>query len=266
MRGVVAAVVVAAALGGCAPATAVPAAPVAPPAAASRWAPIPGTTWQWQLTTPVDTGVDADVFDVDGVETPAATVAALHRAGRRVICYVNAGAAETFRPDHGAFPPDLQGNPDGWPGERLLDVRRRDVLGPIMAARFDECRRKGFDAVEADVVDAYAEDSGFPLTAADQLAYNRLLAELAHARGLAIGLKNDLDQVADLVDVFDFAITEQCFEYDECDRLAPFVRAGKAVFVAEYAVDPAAFCPAARAAGLSAIRKRPALDAWRAPC
>ena len=35
-----------------------------------------------------------------------------------------------------------------------------------MAARFDECREKGFDAVEADLVDGYARDSGFPLTAA----------------------------------------------------------------------------------------------------
>ena len=42
----------------------------------------------------------------------------------------------------------------------------------------------------------------FSLTAADQLDYNRFLAEQAHQRGLAIGLKNDLDQVASLVDLF----------------------------------------------------------------
>lgn len=241
---------------------------VAPPAprAAGWWVPTPGLTWQWQLTTPVDTGVDADVFDVDGVETPADTVAALHAAGRRVICYVNAGAEEDFRPDRAAFPRAVQGAPDGWPGERLLDIRRLDVLRPIMAARFDGCRQKGFDAVEADLVDGYAQDSGFPLTPADQLAYDRMLADLAHARGLGIGLKNDLDQVPDLVGSFDFAIDEQCFEYDECDRLAPFVRAGKAVFTAEYALDPATFCPRARAAGFSSIRKHENLDAWREPC
>ncbi len=236
------------------------------PAAATRWAPTPGATWQWQLTTPVDVTVAADVFDIDGVESTADTVAALHRAGRKAICYVNAGAVEDFRPDRAAFPRAVQGAQDGWPGERLLDIRRLDVLGPIMAARFDMCRQKGFDAVEADLVDTFAEDSGFPLTAADQLAYNRMLADLAHARGLAIGLKNDLDQVADLVDVFDFAINEQCFQYDECDELTPFVRAHKAVFTAEYELDPADFCPDARARGFSSMRKHLDLDAWRQPC
>ena len=54
---------------------------------------------------------------------------------------------------------------DGWPGERWLDVRRWDVLEPILAARFDVCRQKGFDAVEPDNVDGYANESGFPLTA-----------------------------------------------------------------------------------------------------
>ena len=107
--------------------------------------PPPGTTWQWQLTAPVDTSVDAEVYDIDGVEAGADTVAALHRAGRKVVCYVNAGAAEDFRPDHAAFPDDVQGGPDGWHGERLLDIRRLDVLAPIMAARFDMCRQKGFD-------------------------------------------------------------------------------------------------------------------------
>jgi hypothetical protein len=160
----------------------------------------------------------------------------------------------------------VKGGPDGWNGERLLDIRRLDVLAPIMAARFDLCRQKGFDGVAADLVDGYVQDSGFPLTAADQLTYNRMLADLAHERGLSIGLKNDLDQVADLVDEFDFAVNEQCFQYEECDRLAPFVRAGKAVFTAEYALEPADFCPAARAAGFSSMQKRLNLDAWRRPC
>jgi hypothetical protein len=234
--------------------------------AAARWVPTPGATWQWQLSGPIDLTVDADVFDVDGVETSAETVAALHRNGRRVVCYVDVGAAEEYRPDRRAFPDDVLGESGGFPGERLLDVRRLDVLAPIMAARFDLCREKGFDAVEADLVDGYARDSGFPLTAADQLAYNRMLADLAHERGLSIGLKNDLDQVAELVEHFDFAINEQCFQYEECEKLSPFVRAGKAVFTAEYELDPAEFCPQARAAGFSSIRKNPALDAWREPC
>ena len=128
----------------------------------TRWVPAPGATWQWQLTGPIDTGVDADVFDIDGVESSAETVAALHRAGRKVVCYVDVGAAEEFRPDHAAFPDAVQGDSGGSAGERLLDICRIDVLRPIMAARFDLCRDKGFDAVEADLVDGYAGTPASP--------------------------------------------------------------------------------------------------------
>jgi hypothetical protein len=247
------------------PATAT-SAPGTPAPAAARWVPAPGTPWQWQLTTPVDTGVDVPVYDIDGHENPASVVAALHARGRHVICYVNAGAAETFRPDYGAFPPNLLGRTDGWKGERWLDIRQRDALRPIMAARFEECRGKGFDAVEADLVEAYRNDTGFPINAQDQLAYNRMLADLAHQRGLSIGLKNDLDQVPDLLGSFEFAVNEQCAEHDECRALLPFIQAGKAVFHVEYDLDNAAFCPRTTALRFSSMRKKLDLDAARWPC
>ena len=78
-----------------------------------------------------------------------------------------------------------------------------------------------------------------------------MLADLAHERGLSIGLKNDLDQVADLVDHFDFAINEECCQYEECDA-AGTVRPTPArpCSTAEYELDPADFCPDARARGL----------------
>ena len=110
----------------------------------------------------------------------------------------------------------MLGRGNGWPGERWLDIRRLSVLEPLMATRFDMCRDKGFDAVEPDNMDGYRNSTGFPLTAHDQLAYNRLIAELAHERGLAVGLKNDLDQIPELVGDFDFAVNEECAEYDEC--------------------------------------------------
>ena len=238
--------------------------PVTP---ARRWRPASGTTWQWQLSGTLDLTVDAQVYDVDLFTTSAAQVAALHRAGRRVVCYVDAGSFEKGRPDSGRFPAAVLGSVmDGWPDERWLDVRRLDVLEPILAARLDLCRRKGFDGVEPDNVDGYANDTGFPLTAADQLRFNRRLAALAHARGLAVGLKNDLEQVPALVGSFDFAVNEQCAEYSECDALAPFVRAGKAVFHAEYDLTTAAFCPTSRRLRLSSVRKRLDLDAWRQTC
>jgi len=241
--------------------------PVPTAAAKARWNPSPTTTWQWQLTTPVDVTVDAQLFDIDLFDNAASVVADLHARGRHVACYLDAGTFEPGRPDSGDFPASVIGKelPD-WPGEHWLDVRRLDVLGPILERRLDLCRQKGFDAVEPDNVDAYANDSGFPLTAKDQLRFNRFIAGAAHARGLSVGLKNDLDQAAALEPAFDWALNEQCFQYHECDRLQPFVRAGKAVFVAEYELDTASFCPQARAAGLMAMRKRIELDAWRETC
>jgi hypothetical protein len=107
-------------------------------------------------------------------------------------------------------------------------VLRLDVLGPIMRRRLDLCRRKGFDAVEADNVDAYRNRSGFPLRGADKLRCNRFLASAAHARGLSIGLKNDLGQVA---------------EYRQSD-----------------------VCARAQRLGFMAMLKRFSLGAWRQPC
>jgi len=258
---------------------AAPAAPVAPPgtttapsmgtapAAAAPWIPAPRTTWQWQLSGTLDLSVDAEMYDIDLFDRPAFSVAALHDRGRHVVCYLDAGTYEPGRPDSGAYPAAVLGaGVDGWPGERWLDIRRLDILGPIIERRLDLCRDKGFDGVEPDNVDAYDNASGFPLSAADQLAFNRFLADAAHARGLSVGLKNDLGQAATLEPDFDWALNEQCFQYHECDALQPFARAGKAVFVAEYELDVSAFCPQARTADYSAIRKRVELDAWRQSC
>ena len=223
------------------------------------WAPAPTTTWQWQLSGPLDPSVPAQLYDVDLFETPASTVAELHARGARVVCYFSAGSTTGNGPLAGK-------RLEGWPDERWLDIRRLDVLGPVIERRLDLCARKGFDGVEPDNVDGYANRSGFPLRAAHQLRFNRFLAREAHERGLSIGLKNDLDQVRALEPHFDWALNEQCFEYRECDRLEPFTKAGKAVFVAEYALAPEAFCPAARAAGFMAMRKPLELGAERTPC
>ncbi len=236
------------------------------PSAGTVWQPRPGLAWQWQLDGPVDASVDVPVYDIDGFENDAEDVARLHRAGRKVICYVNVGAWEDFRPDRDDFPRSVLGGPNGWEGERWLDIRRLSVLRPIMERRFDMCRDKGFDAVEPDLVEGYANRTGFELTARDQLRYNRMIAEIAHARGLAVGLKNDLDQIPELVGVFDFAVNEQCAEYGECARLTPFVEAGKAVFHVEYSGTTGSFCPQARELRLSSMLKRPELDVWRRPC
>src|SRR5205807_8772704 len=73
-------------------------------AAGSEWRPAPGTTWQWQLSGTVDTSVEAQVYDIDLLETPQETINALHFAGRKVICYFSAGAYEVRRTDADTFP------------------------------------------------------------------------------------------------------------------------------------------------------------------
>ncbi|MFI7497333.1 endo alpha-1,4 polygalactosaminidase [Streptomyces sp. NPDC049687] len=231
-----------------------------------RWRPRPGTDWQWQLSGRLDTSVDVPVYDVDGFDQTAETVAGLHRDGRKVICYLSTGAWEDWRPDADDFPESVIGEGNGWEGEQWLDIRRTDVLEPLMAARIDMCRKKGFDAVEPDNMDGYKNRTGFPLKAADQLRYNRLIARLAHDRGMSVGLKNDLDQIPELVDDFDFAVNEQCAQYDECADTTPFIEAGKAVFHVEYELPTSRFCAESRRLKLSSLLKKYELGAWRKAC
>lgn len=245
--------------------TTVPAATTTTPTS-GRWRPAPGTTWQWQLTGPIDSSVDVQMYDVDLFDVPASTVAALQAQGRRVVCYFSAGAWEDWRPDAGRFPADVLGESNGWPGERWLDIRRLDALAPIMRARLDLCASKGFDGVEPDNIDGFSNDTGFALTAADQLAYNRFLADEAHARGLSIGLKNDVEQAAELEPWFDWALNEQCYQYGECAALSVFIRNGKAVFHVEYDTPLETFCPTTSGLGFSSLRKRWELDSWRQAC
>ena len=239
----------------------------APPATTARWRPLPGRSWQLQFSGKFDLSVAADVFEVDGLDTTAATVAVVRAGGRRAVCYIDAGSWERWRGDAGRFPAAVLGRVlDGWPDERWLDIRRLDVLGPLLRARIANCAGKHFDGVEFDNVDGYATRTGFPLRAADQLRFNRWLAAEARRQGLAVGLKNDLDQVRQLVSSFDWALDEQCFAFDECAKLLPFVTAGKPVVVIEYATATGIFCPAAAELGFAAMRKRVTLDAWRQAC
>jgi hypothetical protein len=194
-----------------------------------------------------------DVYDIDGFVNSAATVAALHAMGKKVICYMDAGVYETYRPDVAAFKalsPQIWGAADaGWAGSYWLDIRRISELEPIMKARFKICKDKGFDAIEPDEITGWSNESGFPLTYADQIAYNRAVAGWAHSMGMSIGLKGDIEQVHDLVHDFDWTLNEQCYEYSECSQVSNegrgadgkdwaglqlFTHANKAVWVAEY--------------------------------
>jgi hypothetical protein len=236
-----------------------------------RWRPTVGLSWQWQLSEPpVDTSIDADVYDIDIFDNEASVITDLHAQGRKVIGYINVGSWEDWRPDKDQFPAEVLGQAyEGWPGEKWLDIRRMDLLAPIMRARLDICKAKGFDAVEPDNMEIHSNGSGFPITYEDQLQYALWLAEEAHQRGLAIGIKNAADQVKELIQHFDFAVIEDYFFYGWQEKMLPFIEAGKPVFAAEYddtGVDFAAACKKARELGFSIIQKHRILTAYRMTC
>ena len=223
--------------------------------------------------------VGPTVYDVDFLVDPlcapggsndvenTAAVAALHAAGAHAVCYLDAGTDEPFRPDHGlyvSFDQSCGGclfgkAVHGFTEEHWLDLndtqgQRTFILGRV-AARLARCRAAGFDAVEFDNVEGYSNDTGRPISEATQLLFNTALANMAHANGLTAALKNDLEQVPELLSYFDMVVNEQCQEFQECGALDPFVAAEKAVFQVEYSVAPTGFCPQANAAGRSAAKK-----------
>ncbi len=233
----------------------------------THWQPAPNTSWQIQYSGTRDLTFTVQVYNLDLFDTPSEVIDELHTRGIKVMCYFSAGSYEDWRPDAGRFDPVLLGNDlDDWPGEKWLDIRQIALLARVMNARLDLAVQKHCDGVDPDNVDGYANDTGFALTYEDQLNYNRWLAYRAHNRGLAIGLKNDMGQIADLVTHFDWALNEQCFQYEECDLLVPFIEHGKPVFGVEYQTDPTQVCPAANAMNFDVLFKNLELDAWRLSC
>lgn len=222
------------------PAQAAPAPPT-PVACSGCWHPALNTSWNWVLSTVPSAPYRAvNMYDVDGFDSTTSSVASLHSAGIKAVCYISAGTWENWRPDASSFPTALRGkNVGGWAGEKWLDIRDvqkpSSVLRSLMDSRLDMCHAKGFDAVELDNVDGYLNPSGFPLSASDQLYYDSLLANDTHARGMSVLQKNDNEQIPSLLPYFDGALNEQCNQYNECTTaqngsygLNQYVAAGKA--------------------------------------
>ena len=229
-----------------------------------------GLTWQWQIgNNDIDTSIDVDVYDID-LYVNQSIIDELHAKGRKVIGYMSVGSWEDWRPDKDHFPSEVLGKDyEGWHGEKWLDIRQMDKLAPILLARLDLCKAKGFDAVEPDNMEIHTNDTGFPLTYEDQLKFALWLAAESHKRGLAIGIKNAQDQVKDLVEHFDFAITEDAFFYGWAEKMNPFITSGKPVFAAEYTdmnVDFDTACKWGESNGFSFILKHRQLDAWVKTC
>ena len=212
-----------------------------------------------------------DLYEADGVTPNRGAVDAIHARDGYALCYVDAGSIENSRPDWSKFKAwdaahghSLIGKPYStlFPDEFYANLNndrgQRTFLLRMQKARMRKCAAAGFDAVDPDVVDAYAagaRKTGWHISAATQLVFNRALARTAHELNMAVVLKADLGQTRELVGDFDMAVNEQCFQNDECDTLLPFVRAGKPVFEVEYELAPAAFCARAARYGFNAVKK-----------
>ena len=143
------------------------------------------------------------------------------------ICYLN--AFQTQPEELGEWPVDLlltddSGEPvfdPDWPGEALLDTStddNREAIEERVAPWIQECAAAGFNAVEFDNLDTYTRSDG-ALTLDDNLELAEDLVELAHESGLAAAQKNAAEDARTLRDEagFDFAIAEECVEFDECE-------------------------------------------------
>ncbi|MBA9050108.1 MULTISPECIES: endo alpha-1,4 polygalactosaminidase [Streptomyces] len=189
-------------------------------------------------------------YQIGGPYTPAKGVTAVSRdrsakpaKGLYNVCYVNAFQAQPeslswWTKNH----PDLVLRGKGmrpvidedW-DEALLDTStadKRSRLAAVVGAWIDGCAKSGFQAVEPDNLDSY-ERSGGRLTKADNAAFAKLLAGRAHAAGLAVGQKNTADMLSDRTKIgFDFAVAEECGQYNECGAYAKAY--ADRVFVIEY--------------------------------
>ncbi|NQS92232.1 MAG: endo alpha-1,4 polygalactosaminidase [Chloroflexi bacterium] len=224
-------------------------------------------SWQIQYTGELDLEAGVDLINLDLFDSSVETIKEFHDRGVFVVCYFSAGTYENWRPDASQYPGKILGKDlKDWPGERWIDIRQIEILSPIIEKRFDLALQKGCDGIDPDNLDGFENDTGFSLTGGDQLNFNIYLSLAAHDRGLTIGLKNDLNQIPALVEHFDWIVNEECFSYQECDLLLPFLEAGKLVFVIEYELRPEKFCPQANQLGFLALQKNWDLDVFTVDC
>jgi hypothetical protein len=194
---------------------------------------LPSTSDGHAVTAPpVHAGFD---YQIGSPYSPPAGVRVVSRdhdaspaAGLYNVCYVNAFQAQTGA--EGSWDSDLLlrdsngkvvKDPD-W-NEALLDLRTADKRGRVAAkveTWIDQCASKGFNGVEPDNYDSYTRSKQL-LTADQAQSYIRLLSAYAHSRGLAIAQKNTAELAGNAkANGLDFAVAEECAEYDECGDYA----------------------------------------------
>ncbi len=189
-------------------------------------------------------------YQIGGAYPPPAGVKVVSRdrgdapaAGIYNICYVNGFQAQesdnAFWLDQHAdlVLRDAQGKPviDADWNEMLLDTstaQKRQGLADIVGGWIQGCAADGFDAIEIDNLDSYSR-SGARLTQVNNVAFMKLLSDVGHKAGLAMGQKNSTE-LLDSRDAMgtDFTVAEECNRYSECgDYQAAY---GDLVFIIEY--------------------------------
>ena len=264
-----------------------------------------GPEFQWELdhalnvTSASDMGTGAlnaqgntapgpKLYDIDGIENPASTVAALHKAGDKVICYIEVGSAGNYYSASGENVPttyyaqlkaagDLGDKMSGYP-EYYLDINAPSTVSIIESMIKQQCAAKGFDAVEPDIDDSYTDRTGFSISEAQNEKYDEALGAYAHSLGLAWGQKNGDNDPAfakALEPTTDFLLTEECNYYHTCSIVTPpYVKAGKLVLNVEYtndwggnaSADLKKFCPADISGGIDGGLFTAGLSGWHRPC
>jgi hypothetical protein len=208
----------------------------APTAAAAEYAPPPANApFDYQINEPYDPPAGVRVVSRDHDASPA--------SGRYNICYVNgfqtqSEAANWWKTNHSDLLLRHNGKlvtDDDW-NEIMLDITtaaKRTALAEIVNGWIDQCADKKYQAVEIDNLDTYTRADG-ALTQAQAVAYVTLLVSHAHGKGLAAAQKN----TAELADTgrskigFDFAIAEECANWNECQDYVDVYR--DHVIVIEY--------------------------------
>ncbi|MGO4783521.1 endo alpha-1,4 polygalactosaminidase [Cryobacterium sp. W22_MBD10_FK3] len=220
-------VLVALALSGCA---------AGPPASA----PVPppgGGGLDYQLGGAYDPPAGVDIVVRDSTDEPA--------AGVYSVCYLNGfqtqpADSERMLTDSPELILTANGGPvrdENWPDELLFDTGsagKRTALAALLLPQVTACATAGFDAVEIDNLDSFTRSAGL-LTAADNVAFARILVTGAHDAGLAIGQKNAAELAGPLSELFDFAVAEECDRWQECGLYTAAY--GDRVLAIEYADD-----------------------------
>ncbi len=228
--------------------------------------------FQWVLSEPL-VETNANVVDIDAFDSSKEEVQRLKKQGKIVIAYVSVGSWEDWRPDADKFPKEVIGREyPGWDGERFLNIKRLDLLGPIIEARLDMIKEKGFDGIEPDNIDLHTWNTGFNITKEDVVRYYEWLSREAHKRGLSIAQKNAPDLSLELVNYSEWILLESGFDTEEYREALVYLERNKRFVDVEYTDETTlsefhgTICPKAKSLGIHVILKNRDLDNWVEYC